>query len=141
MRIKVNKKFCRLLHPLSGTNLGINKNSGQKYCKACNRIYMRKYIKEHTEYRKQKTKNRKKTPKLSFKYTQKWRDKKENKEKQLIYIKVREAVRKGKITKEKCFFCGKIQTEGHHSDYSKPLEVLWVCRQHHKDLHRMLLKS
>lgn len=27
------------------------------------------------------------------------------------------------------------QLDGHHEDYSKPLEVRWVCRQCHTDIH------
>jgi len=25
---------------------------------------------------------------------------------------------------------------GHHEDYSKPFEVIWLCRFHHKERHR-----
>ena len=25
--------------------------------------------------------------------------------------------------------------DGHHFDYAKPIEVIWLCRQCHKDLH------
>jgi len=25
--------------------------------------------------------------------------------------------------------------EAHHYDYSRPLEVVWVCRKHHGDIH------
>jgi len=27
------------------------------------------------------------------------------------------------------------KAERHHPDYSKPLEVIWLCRRHHKRLH------
>lgn len=27
--------------------------------------------------------------------------------------------------------------EAHHSDYNKPLEVLWLCREHHLAWHRV----
>ena len=27
--------------------------------------------------------------------------------------------------------------ERHHDDYTKPLEVKWLCRVHHKELHRV----
>lgn len=30
------------------------------------------------------------------------------------------------------------QLEGHHPDYSKPLEVIWLCIRHHTDLHLKL---
>lgn len=28
--------------------------------------------------------------------------------------------------------------ERHHDDYSKPLEIRWFCKKHHKELHRLL---
>nr|DAD85891.1 MAG TPA: hypothetical protein [Siphoviridae sp. ctGdK3] len=31
--------------------------------------------------------------------------------------------------------------EAHHDDYSKPLQVRWLCRRHHKQLHKELKES
>jgi len=28
--------------------------------------------------------------------------------------------------------------ERHHPDYDKPLEIIWLCRKHHKELHEYL---
>lgn len=37
-----------------------------------------------------------------------------------------------------CLVCGSTsRVEGHHEDYSKPLDVLWLCRHHHLDLHKI----
>lgn len=41
----------------------------------------------------------------------------------------------GKIPKQPCVVCGSTEVQGHHKDYSKPLEVVWLCRRHHKDAH------
>lgn len=54
---------------------------------------------------------------------------------------VAEAVRTGRIVKpEACEECGekteKAKLHGHHRDYSKPLEVDWVCRPCHEAIHR-----
>ncbi len=48
----------------------------------------------------------------------------------------RHAVNKGVIKKEPCRECGDIKVEGHHPDYSKPLEVIWLCKKHHAIIHR-----
>lgn len=46
------------------------------------------------------------------------------------------AVRDGKIRREPCFVCGKGETEGHHYDYDKPLNVVWLCFKHHREAHK-----
>ena len=45
------------------------------------------------------------------------------------------AVRNGDIVKQPCEVCGDIEAEAHHNDYTKPLEVAWLCSRHHKRLH------
>lgn len=45
--------------------------------------------------------------------------------------------RRGKLTRQPCEVCGaESNIEAHHSDYSKPLDVNWLCREHHKEWHR-----
>ena len=43
-------------------------------------------------------------------------------------------VKRGVIRRTPCIYCGEKKVEGHHEDYSKPLEVYWVCRPHHVEL-------
>jgi len=45
------------------------------------------------------------------------------------------AIKTGKLTKTPCIICQNPKVEGHHPDYSKPLEVVWFCRSHHKQWH------
>ncbi len=47
---------------------------------------------------------------------------------------VNNAVRDGRLKKEPCCICGSLNSQGHHEDYSKPLEVVWVCALHHKEI-------
>ena len=52
-------------------------------------------------------------------------------------IKAREQVsyakHKGKLIPKPCQVCGSEENiEAHHPDYSKPLEVEWYCRFHHR---------
>lgn len=44
-------------------------------------------------------------------------------------------IKRGKVIKGNCEVCGDANTEGHHSDYSKPLYVRWLCRKHHLESH------
>lgn len=49
---------------------------------------------------------------------------------------VAKAVESGELTKnQSCVKCGDGPTDAHHEDYSKPLKVIWLCRQCHVDLH------
>jgi hypothetical protein len=58
-----------------------------------------------------------------------------NPEKVRAKNRVQRAVRSGRLERGPCRICGEANSEGHHSDYSKPLDVVWLCRKHHKDLH------
>jgi hypothetical protein len=58
----------------------------------------------------------------------KWR--KDNPEKVIAHRKVFVAVRNGSLKKQPCF-CGDTKVEAHHDDYSKPLEITWLCQKHH----------
>lgn len=50
--------------------------------------------------------------------------------------KVRLALRSGKLERLPCDVCGSTdKVESHHQDYSKPLEVLWLCKEHHAQAH------
>jgi len=51
---------------------------------------------------------------------------------------VSNAVRDGSISKEPCIICGSTRVEGHHPDYDRPLDVVWLCVRHHKDVHLMV---
>lgn len=50
---------------------------------------------------------------------------------------VNHAVRDGRLTNPgKCSKCGKEgYSEAHHEDYSKKLDVVWVCKKCHMEIH------
>lgn len=43
--------------------------------------------------------------------------------------------RRGKLNPEPCEACGDPNSQKHHDDYSKPLQVRWLCRPCHLELH------
>lgn len=43
----------------------------------------------------------------------------------------------GKLTPLPCLICGTAETEAHHPDYSRPLDVIWLCTTHHKAAHKL----
>jgi hypothetical protein len=62
-----------------------------------------------------------------------WRAK--NPEKVKAHTAVNTATRKGKLARQACEVCGSEESHAHHDDYSKPLEVRWLCPLHHKEAH------
>lgn len=45
------------------------------------------------------------------------------------------AIKKGLVKRLPCIKCGNIKSQGHHEDYSKPLDVVWFCSLHHIHYH------
>lgn len=54
---------------------------------------------------------------------------------------VSNAIKCGKITKQRCVECGSTNTQAHHPDYSQPLKVIWVCFDHHMAIHKQPTKT
>lgn len=72
-------------------------------------------------------KNRKKVNE----YQKQWYQK--NKEKRRAHVIISRTVNSGKIMRPKnCSQCNKeCKPDGHHIDYNKPLDVVWICRACH----------
>jgi len=54
-------------------------------------------------------------------------------------MKVRSAVKVGKLQREPCSICGSDDStcHAHHDNYERPLDVRWVCNHCHTELHRI----
>jgi len=47
------------------------------------------------------------------------------------------AIRRGKLVRGPCSVCGATEgVDGHHTDYTRPLDVVWLCKPHHREAHR-----
>lgn len=62
----------------------------------------------------------------------------QNREKALAHRRVEKAILTGRLEKQLCERCGADRVEAHHDDYSRPLDVMWLCSMHHKERHREL---
>lgn len=61
----------------------------------------------------------------------------EDPRKRRAHAAVARAIKDGTLVKGPCEKCGITETvSGHHDDYDKPLEVRWLCQEHHGDIHR-----
>lgn len=59
-----------------------------------------------------------------------------NPEKHAAHIAMRNAIRRGELSRGPCEVCGCLKrVEGHHDDYSRPLNVRWLCKRHHIAAH------
>ncbi len=68
-------------------------------------------------------------------YQNERRDLEREKAHHAVYIEIRA----GRLIKpERCSECGESEkVDAHHEDYSKPLEVSWLCRKCHSRLHNL----
>jgi ribosomal protein S27AE len=76
---------------------------------------------------------RRENPERSAELALAWQ--KRNPEKRSAHIKVGNAIRSGKLVKGLCEVCGSSNVHAHHDDYSKPLDVRWLCPEHHSAEH------
>ena len=63
-------------------------------------------------------------------YHQRYKTKK--RARNLVYL----AIKEKRLTKGICEICKSTKVEGHHNDYTKALEVIWLCNKHHRELHK-----
>lgn len=111
------------------------KDGLQWYCRECDRKYCLKWREKHrdvmrAQYRKSDQKRKEKA--------NKYRREVVSRLKKTAREAVKYAVRVGKLKKpDHCSFCAVKPTkiEGHHTDYSKKLEVIWLCGVCHMRLH------
>lgn len=58
--------------------------------------------------------------------------------KALARDQVHNCIRKRVLVKCPCEVCGRYKVEAHHCDYLKPLDVMWLCKEHHNLWHQHL---
>lgn len=105
-------------------------------CKICTSNYAKERRKTHPEIFKQYEKTRSKLPhRIALNTIVNKQYKQDNPERYKAMTKVNNALRDGKITRLPCICCGDIKVVAHHVAYSLPLDIVWLCQKHHKDLH------
>lgn len=96
-------------------------SSVQSACKECKRARNREWFASHRERKADRV--------AEYRAT--------NPDKYAAHRAVQNALRTGRIFKPSaCVHCAATCIlEAHHPDYSKPLEVLWLCRSCHRAVH------
>lgn len=122
---------CKLVLPIDQFSLGKSQPDGyQGYCRDCAKKHSRKYhetnrdsiIRRNSEWHK---KNPEKVIDLRRRKAAHSR----------VATKLSDAVKSGKIKRGSCIICGQPNAEGHHEDYTKPYDVIWLCSLHHARWH------
>ena len=124
-----NKVLCRHCKIFTGTMCDCKHKrpdgTFRRYfsCRAC----QTKRLKQYRDRNKQKIRS------IVKKYET------NNKTKVLCWAKIKQAVKNKTIKKPVCCeVCGQgKKLDAHHKDYTKPLEVMWLCRTCHKNLHKI----
>lgn len=100
----------RITCKVCGSYLELNRIYIKVYCKDCENAYQRRYMKSYV-------------PRVP----------QQEKKKCRAYAQKR--LKGGKIIRKPCEKCGDPKAEMHHEDYNKPLDVNWLCRKCHLELH------
>ena len=83
----------------------------QRYCRECHAESMRRNRPKHSDMTEEQ---KKKANCRSYANTYK---------------------RRGKLIPESCVECGSYETQMHHDNYDRPLQVVWLCRDCHLNYH------
>lgn len=103
-------------------------------CKVCQRIYDRARLHKPDRVESRMLYRTTETGQLLIQAGQKrWQNK--HSVARQAHVVVGNAVRDGRLAKLPCEVCGDTEVHGHHDDYTKPLEVRWMCNQHHIEHH------
>jgi hypothetical protein len=105
---------CRELKPLDDFGKPTIARPGRdSYCKPCRRAFSREKRPRHSEL----------SPEQRLRAN--------------CRSYVNQYKRRGRIKPKPCEKCGSEEhIEMHHEDYSKPLEINWLCRSCHLEMHR-----
>jgi len=129
METKVCSK-CKQEKPL--TAFFKSKRDGYRSrCKECHKADCAEYAK--TGYYNRYNKTQKNLDKVKER-----RDRPEARIKNLARWYAKRMVAKGVIEKQACALCGAPEAQKHHPDYDKPLLIVWLCRDCHRELHNKL---
>ena len=109
-------------------------------CKECAKVDSRGNYKQEIVAKKAYEKKRTQDPHRKAKKLEYQRTRRKNRpERNKAYMAVSRAVKNGKLVKMSCRDCGDKKVEAHHSDYSKPLDVAWLCFACHRREHGQIV--
>lgn len=129
---------CRATRPLTDFSYKTPGGRRASHCKACRAAATRNYYRRDPEAVLARDRERRLDPE----YRARWRERKKqwrkglDEQRRRAITAVTNAKFRGKLIPQPCEVCGTVERiEAHHDDYSKPLDVRWLCRKHHMEHH------
>ena len=111
---------CNQLKPIGEFTPRSDRVGHYTACKVCKNIYQKQYSKSKAGKKVQVKADQARKEKLSHKRSAR--------------SKTFTAIKNGTIKVLPCLICGN-KAEAHHHDYSRPLDVMWLCKPHHRETH------
>lgn len=112
-------------------------------CKSCARADVRANRLRRLEYYRAYDLLRSKNPKriaAAAEVNRRWRA--EDRRRTRAHNMVARAVACGRLVPQPCCVCGSaVNIHAHHDDYDRPLDVRWLCAEHHSKEHQKCKKS
>lgn len=110
-------------------------------CKDCNKLDVQEnYAKRREQYSDYDARRYQEPERHKDALEQSRNYKIRNPEKYRAHMAVGNAIKSGKLVRQPCEKCGtEIRVQAHHEDYSKPLDVMWFCFQHHREHHGQIV--
>jgi transcription elongation factor Elf1 len=116
-------KKCNITKPIA--DFPVSKKGALGHytaCKVCKNAYQRQYQKSQAGKETQVKADQARKEKFAHKRSAR--------------SKTFTAIKNGTIKVLPCLICGE-KAEAHHHDYSRPLDVMWLCRTHHIEAHNL----
>ena len=148
----INCRYCKTDKPTDEFYQSAIRKNGTGDCKECIRSMVRANRAKNADYYKQFDRDRANLPhrvqarkeyaqteqgkEVALNNNRAWRSR--NPASYQAHSMVNNAVRDGKLFKpSQCEGCNdETALHGHHCDYNKPLDVMWLCDPCHKQWHR-----
>ena len=130
-------KTCGSVKPLSEFYAHDRMADGYlSFCKECVKARVKKHRRDHDsvrEYDRARYQNDPTRKRRTAERAKKWNEKHPDRYK--AHYAVSNAIRDKRMQRMPCEVCGNPKSHAHHEDYSKPLDVKWLCAVHHQRHH------
>ena len=128
--------ICKKNKDVSEFRLSKQIKSGiDSFCRECDKVISLKYYYDNHEKALQRARERYQKNKKA-KIADSTKRNKTNPLKTKARRDVNHAICRQKLNRLPCEVCGNKNSHAHHEDYSKPLEIRWLCQKHHSEVHR-----